>query len=391
MKTKELVAARVKSLPQYIFSEFNKKKLELQKQGIDIIDLGIGAPDLPTPPFVLKTLFNEAQHPENQRYSPYQGIKEFREAVSQFYKTRYNVDLDPEKEVLMLIGSKEGIYHFIHTVIDQGDGVLLPNPGYPVYRIATQLAGGKIFDLPLTAENNFIPDLSTLSTEQVSQSKLMLLNFPANPTAATVDSEFFAEAIHFAKNNNLIVANDAAYDLVTFQDYIAPSLLQVPGAKDVAIEFGSLSKSFNMTGWRIGYAVGNSELIQALARLKSNIDTAQFIPIQKAASVALTGDFSTVQQNNREFAARMELMYRILVETGFELKKPRGTFYLWVKVPEGYSSLEFAGKLMEEAGIIVTPGNAFGSYGEGYFRIALTVAQERLLEAGKRLKNLSFV
>jgi len=391
LKTKELVAARVKSLPQYIFSEFNKKKLELQKQGIDIIDLGIGAPDLPTPPFVLKTLFNEAQHPENQRYSPYQGIKEFREAVSQFYKTRYNVDLDPEKEVLMLIGSKEGIYHFIHTVIDPGDGVLLPNPGYPVYRIATQLAGGKIFDLPLTAENNFIPDLSTLSTEQVSQSKLMLLNFPANPTAATVDSEFFAEAIHFAKNNNLIVANDAAYDLVTFQDYIAPSLLQVPGAKDVAIEFGSLSKSFNMTGWRIGYAVGNSELIQALARLKSNIDTAQFIPIQKAASVALTGDFSTVQQNNREFAARMELMYRILVETGFELKKPRGTFYLWVKVPEGYSSLEFAGKLMEEAGIIVTPGNAFGSYGEGYFRIALTVAQERLLEAGKRLKNLSFV
>ena len=391
MKTKELVAARVKSLPEYIFSEFNKKKLELQKQGIDIIDLGIGAPDLPTPPFVLKTLFDEVQNPENHRYSPYQGIKEFREAVSQFYKTRYNVDLDPEKEVLMLIGSKEGIYHFIHTVIDQGDGVLLPNPGYPVYRIATQLAGGKIFDLPLTAENNFIPDLSTLSTEQVSQSKLMLLNFPANPTAATVDSEFFAEAIHFAKNNNLIVANDAAYDLVTFQDYIAPSLLQVPGAKDVAIEFGSLSKSFNMTGWRIGYAVGNSELIQALARLKSNIDTAQFIPIQKAASVALTGDFSTVQQNNREFAARMELMYRILVETGFELKKPRGTFYLWVKVPEGYSSLEFAGKLMEEAGIIVTPGNAFGSYGEGYFRIALTVAQERLLEAGKRLKNLSFV
>ncbi|MFS8652061.1 MAG: LL-diaminopimelate aminotransferase [Caldibacillus sp.] len=391
MKTKEFVAARVKSLPQYIFSEFNKKKLELQKQGIDIIDLGIGAPDLPTPPFVLKTLFDEVQNPENHRYSPYQGIREFREAVSQFYKTRYNVDLDPEKEVLMLIGSKEGIYHFIHTVIDQGDGVLLPNPGYPVYRIATQLAGGKIFDLPLTAENNFIPDLSTLSTEQVSQSKLMLLNFPANPTAATVDSEFFAEAIHFAKNNNLIVANDAAYDLVTFQDYIAPSLLQVPGAKDVAIEFGSLSKSFNMTGWRIGYAVGNSELIQALARLKSNIDTAQFIPIQKAASVALTGDFSTVQQNNREFAARMELMYRILVETGFELKKPRGTFYLWVKVPEGYSSLEFAGKLMEEAGIIVTPGNAFGSYGEGYFRIALTVAQERLLEAGKRLKNLSFV
>lgn len=391
MKTKEFVAARVKSLPQYIFSEFNKKKLELQKQGIDIIDLGIGAPDLPTPPFVLKTLFDEVQNPENHRYSPYQGIREFREAVSQFYKTRYNVDLDPEKEVLMLIGSKEGIYHFIHTVIDQGDGVLLPNPGYPVYRIATQLAGGKIFDLPLTAENNFIPDLLTLSTEQVSQSKLMLLNFPANPTAATVDSEFFAEAIHFAKNNNLIVANDAAYDLVTFQDYIAPSLLQVPGAKDVAIEFGSLSKSFNMTGWRIGYAVGNSELIQALARLKSNIDTAQFIPIQKAASVALTGDFSTVQQNNREFAARMELMYRILVETGFELKKPRGTFYLWVKVPEGYSSLEFAGKLMEEAGIIVTPGNAFGSYGEGYFRIALTVAQERLLEAGKRLKNLSFV
>lgn len=391
MKTKEFVAARVKSLPQYIFSEFNKKKLELQKQGIDIIDLGIGAPDLPTPPFVLKTLFDEVQNPENHRYSPYQGIREFREAVSQFYKTRYNVDLDPEKEVLMLIGSKEGIYHFIHTVIDQGDGVLLPNPGYPVYRIATQLAGGKIFDLPLTAENNFIPDLSTLSTEQVSQSKLMLLNFPANPTAATVDSEFFAETIHFAKNNNLIVANDAAYDLVTFQDYIAPSLLQVPGAKDVAIEFGSLSKSFNMTGWRIGYAVGNSELIQALARLKSNIDTAQFIPIQKAASVALTGDFSTVQQNNREFAARMELMYRILVETGFELKKPRGTFYLWVKVPEGYSSLEFAGKLMEEAGIIVTPGNAFGSYGEGYFRIALTVAQERLLEAGKRLKNLSFV
>lgn len=390
MEIKELISDKVRHLPGYIFSEFNKKKMILQEQGMDVIDLGIGAPDLPTPQFIIDVLTKEAQKPAHHRYSPYHGIKEFRIAVSEFYRKRYNVDLDPEDEVLMLIGSKEGIFHFIQTIINPGDGVLLPNPGYPVYRIATQLAQGKAFDLPLTVENNFIPDFSKITPEEKKRSKLILLNYPANPTAATVDMEIFREAVQFARNHRIIVANDAAYDLMTFNDYVAPSILQVPGAKEVAVEFGSLSKSFNMTGWRIGYVVGNKEIIQALAALKSNIDSAQFIPIQKAASAALTSDLTTVQTNNLEFQSRMETMYDILIQNGFKLEKPRGTFYLWVKVPDGYQSMEFAEKLLTDTGVLVTPGNAFGTYGEGYFRIALTVSRDRLYEAGKRLQKLKF-
>ena len=389
MEQSPLIAMRVQQLPGYIFSEFHKKKEALEKDGKDIIDLGIGAPDLAAPDFLVQVLTREAKKHVNHRYSSYHGIKEFRLAVSEYYKRRYGVELDPDHEVLLLIGSKEGIYHFIHTVINPSDVALLPNPGYPVYRVATKLAGGRIVDLPLTAENKFAPDFSNLQSDILQQVKLMMLNYPNNPTAATVKEEVFIEAVKLAKKYNFVVANDAAYDLMTFYDYRAPSILQVPDAKDVAIEFGSLSKSFNMTGWRIGYAVGNRDLIQALARLKSNVDTAQFIPIQKAAAMALTSDLSSVQENNREFLSRMELMYRILVESGFQLEKPRGTFYLWVKVPGGYSSMEFAEKLLLEAGIIVTPGNAFGSYGEGYFRIALTVSKERLQEAGKRLQTLS--
>lgn len=383
-----LIAKRVNRLPRYIFSEFNRKKQELEKQGIDIIDLGIGAPDLPTPQFLIDILNREVLESEQHRYSPYQGTREFRSAVSEYYQKRYGVDLDPDREVLLLIGSKEGIYHFIHTVINPGDVALLPNPGYPVYRVATELAGGQIVDLPLTAEKQFLPDFTQLSTDIWRQVKLMMLNYPNNPTAATVEREAFAEAVGLAQTYGFVVANDAAYDLMTFYGYRAPSILEIPGAKEVAVEFGSLSKSFNMTGWRIGYAVGNGELIQALARLKSNIDTAQFIPIQKAASAALTSDLAAVEKNNRELVARQELMVRHLVDQGFELEKPRGTFYLWVKVPEGFSSMTFAEKLLLDAGVIVTPGSAFGSNGEGYFRIALTVTQDRLLEVGERLKKL---
>lgn len=384
------VSEKINTLPPYLFSEFQKKKKVLQGKGVDVIDLGIGAPDLPTPDFVIDRLVEEVRNPLNHRYSTYSGTQEFRQAVADFYQCHYEVDLDPDTEVLALIGSKEGIANLVQAVINPGDTVLVPNPGYPVYRSAVHLAGGKSVELSLDAASGYKPLFDQVTKVDSESAKLMFLNYPSNPTAATVNLDVFLKAISFAEKNNLVVANDAAYDLVTFKDYRAPSILQAPNAKENAVEFGSLSKSFNMTGWRIGYLVGNKTVIKALSTLKSNMDTSQFIPIQLAAATALDSDLSAVEANNKVFQERMEKLYTAFHEMGLEADKPNGTIFLWSKVPNGYTSTAFANQMLECAGIIVTPGSAFGSLGEGYIRIALSVTSERLDEVIKRMKNMSW-
>ncbi|MFC2949556.1 aminotransferase class I/II-fold pyridoxal phosphate-dependent enzyme [Virgibacillus sediminis] len=382
------ISRHVSSLPAYLFSEFARKKQKLQEKGVDVIDLGIGAPDLSPPEFVIDKLVEELGVAENHRYSSYSGCKEFKEAVASFYQRRYQVDLDPEEEVLALIGSKEGIAHLIQAVVDPGDKVIVPDPGYPVYEKAVHLTRGEMVRLPLDASHGFLPDFNRVPIHHAEQAKLMLLNYPGNPTAATADKKAFLNAVTYAEKYHLAIANDAAYDLLTFGDYQSPSILQIPGAKDRTVEFGSLSKSFSMAGWRIGYAVGNKEIIQGLATLKSNMDTSQFLPVQKAAAAALNSDLASVEENNRIYQERMEKMHTALRELGIKAKKPRGTLFLWAEVPRGYRSMDFADKLLEESGVIVTPGSAFGEGGEGYFRIALTVPAKRLEEVIRRWKRL---
>ncbi|HLS09374.1 LL-diaminopimelate aminotransferase [Lentibacillus sp.] len=383
------VSDKVNNLPPYLFSEFQQKKKELQADGVDVIDLGIGAPDLPTPDFIIDRLAEESRVAANHRYSTYSGTKEFKEAVAHHYQKQYDVELDPETEVLALIGSKEGIANLMHATINPGDTVLVPDPGYPVYRTAVHLAGGNSVALPLDATNSYEPSYEKIDQESINQAKLMLLNYPGNPTAATANDDTFLKAIAFARKNQLLLVHDAAYDMITFNGYEAPSAMQIPGAKEHAVEFGSLSKSFNMTGWRIGYVVGNKEVIQALAAFKSNIDSSQFLPIQKAASAALTSDFSAVKAHNTIYQERMEKLYCAFQELGIEADKPNGTIFLWARVPDGFTSMSFANKLLNEAGVIITPGNAFGSRGEGYFRTALTVTAERLDDVISRMKQLN--
>ncbi|MYL48177.1 aminotransferase class I/II-fold pyridoxal phosphate-dependent enzyme [Halobacillus litoralis] len=378
---------QVRSLPPYLFSIFHKKKVALTAQGVDVIDLGIGAPDLPTPPFIIDRLAEEVRKPKNHKYSPYGGCREFREAVADFYRSHYDVELDAETEVLTLIGSKEGISHMISAVLDPGDGVLAPDPGYPVYQSAIHLAHGSTIRFPLDEENSYAPLFDQISPRDISRSKMMLLNYPNNPTGGTVELDTFEEAVRFAKEHKLSLIHDAAYDLVTFGDYKAPSLLQVPGAKETAVEFGSLSKTFNMSGWRLGYVVGNKDLIRSLSVYKSNMDTSQFLPIQLAGVTALQSDFSSVRANNRTYEQRLDLMMNAFNGMNIYAEKPKGTFFIWARVPEGYTSQGFSEKMLDEAGIILTPGTAFGQKGEGYFRMSLSVPIERLHEASIRMKK----
>ncbi|OIK08974.1 LL-diaminopimelate aminotransferase [Bacillus sp. MUM 116] len=381
------ISNRVSEIPPYLFAEINKKKAAMMKSGIDIIDLGIGDPDLPTPKHIVDKLVEEIQDPYQLKYPSFIGCAEFRNAVADFYLRQYGVKLDPETEVLALIGSKEGIAHLIPTLIDPGDYVLIPDPSYPVYRMATLLANGQYFNMPLTVENNFEPDFTAIPTNILVQSRLMLLNYPGNPTAATVDIPFFEKAIAFAQKHHIPIAHDSAYNMVTFDGYKAPSILQAEGAKEIAVEFGSLSKTYNMTGFRIGYVVGNKEMIKALSILKSNTDTGQFTPIQKAAAFALNSDQSCVARHNQIYKERMLAMVEGLKSIGVDVEPPKGSFFIWALVPKGYTSTEFVTSVLEQTGVILTPGNAFGPSGEGYFRVSLSVPSERLHEAIARIKQ----
>jgi LL-diaminopimelate aminotransferase len=381
------ISNKISSLPPYLFSTIQQKKRLLEEKGIDVIDLGIGAPDLPTPSFIVDRLIEESRKAENHRYPPFSGDQEFKEAVAIFYRRMYDVELDPDTEVLPLIGSKEGIVHLMHAVINPGDTVLIPNPGYPVYSTAVHLASGKSYAYPLNSQANYAPHFSAIPQQIFHDAKMMLLNYPNNPTGATVDKEVFEDALQLAKKYQFLLVSDAAYSLVTFGDYKAPSILQIPHAKEIAVELGSLSKSFHMTGWRIGYAAGNKNIIKALSSLKSNVDTGQFLPIQKAAATALKSDLSTVRETNALYEERMEFVWSELQEKGLEVQKTKGTFFIWAKTPPNFTSAIFAETLLEETGVIVTPGHIFGSLGEGYFRISLSVPTNRLLEALSRMKR----
>jgi len=381
-------AGRLKELPPYLFAELDRQKAELRSKGVDVIDLGIGDPDLPTPRRIVERMAKEVSDPQNHRYPSYEGLREFRQAVSNWYKRRFGVMLDPEDEVLALIGSKEGIAHIPFAFVEPGEYSLVPTPGYPVYNAGTVFAGGRSFFLPLTEGRGFLPDLDQVPTEVARQTKLLFINYPNNPTTAVADREFFASVVEFAQRHHVIVCHDASYTEVFFDDHVPRSFLEVHGAKEVGVEFHSLSKTFNMTGWRIGFVVGNKEVLAGLGRIKTNIDSGVFEAIQRAGIEALEGPQSDVEEMRRVYKKRRDTVIRGLRDLGLEVSSPKATFYIWVPVPSNYDSTSFASLLLKQAAVVVTPGNGFGEAGEGYVRLALTVAESRLEEALDRIQRM---
>lgn len=382
------VAERLRRLPPYLFKEIDRKKEEVKKRGVDIIDLGVGDPDLPTPKHIVEALKKAVDDPENHRYPSYSGMNLFRDTVASWYEKRFGVVLDPATEVVTLIGSKEGIAHLPLAFVDSKDIVLVPSPAYPVYKIGTIFAGGEAYTMPLLKVNGFLPDLASVPEDILERAKLLFINYPNNPTAAVADKAFFERVIELGKRYNILICHDLAYSELCFDGFLPPSILEIPGAKDVAIEFHSLSKTYNMTGWRIGFAVGNREAISGLGAIKSNVDSGAFQAIQMAGVAALEGDQSCVEEMREVYRSRRDLMVSGLRSLGLNLDTPKATFYLWVEVPQGYDSQGFVTLLLERAGIVVTPGNGFGEPGEGYFRIALTQKEERLNEALERLYKI---
>ncbi len=383
-------ARRVEEIPPYLFAEIDRKKAEMRRKGMDLIDLGIGDPDIPTPQPIIERLKKAAENPKHHRYPSYEGMIEFRTAVAQWYQKRFGVTLDAATEVLSLIGSKEGIAHIPLAFVNPGDYVLVPSPGYPVYRVSTLFAGGTPYYLPLRKETGFLPNLSEIPETVAGKSKLLFINYPNNPTAAIAEKSFFEEVVAFARRHQIIVCHDAAYSEVAFDGYRPISFMEVEGAREVGIEFHSLSKTFNMTGWRIGFAVGCTEIVSALGRIKENIDSGLFQAIQEAGIEALTRFETPLSENIQIYERRRNLMVKGLRELGLEVDQPKATFYLWIHVPEKQTSAQFAALLLEKAGIVATPGNGFGDAGEGYIRMALTVDESRLKEAIERLKGITF-
>ena len=378
---------RVDKIPPYLFAGIDNAIAEKKSKGVDVINLGIGDPDLPTPANIINALSDAAKKPENHRYPSYAGMPSFRKAAAEWYKRRFGVSMNPEDEVLALIGSKEGIAHTPLAFVNPGETVLYTNPGYPVYRISTILAGGNPVPLPLLEENDFKPDFSRVKNPK--EAKLLFFGYPNNPTAATVDKDFFREVVDFALDNNVIVCHDNAYSEVTFDGYKSPSFFEVKNAKEVGIEFHSLSKTYNMTGWRIGFALGNADLIRSLGKIKENVDSGVFQAIQHAGIEAFKTPKTVLEKNLKILKGRRDLMVDGLNTLGFDVKKPKATFYLWFRIPKKFkSSVEFSKHVLNKAGVVLTPGVGFGEYGEGYVRCALTQSKERLEEALERLKKL---
>ena len=388
MTLKIQAAERLTQLPPYLFAEIDRLKRAARAQGKDIIDLGVGDPDIPTPSMIIQELERASRDPENHRYALDQGLPELRRAIAEWYKKRFGVTLDPEKEVLPLIGSKEGIAHMPLTVVNAGDVVLIPDPGYPPYRSGTLFAGGVPSFMPLTEGNAFLPDLKEIEPAVLNKTKMMFLNYPNNPTAACAPKSFFEEAVKFAEKHGILICHDAAYTEIGFDGYQPPSFLEAKGAKEVGIEFHSLSKTFNMTGWRIGFAVGNSEAIRLLAKVKSNIDSGIFQAIQYAGIKALREGEAETLKNIKIYEERRNVLVDGMKSLGWNVRSPRATFYVWAPVPPGYTSSEIAMKFLQDTGIVVTPGNGFGKNGEGYFRMAITVPKERIQQALDRVKKM---
>lgn len=383
-------AKRIKELPPYLFAEIDRKKNAAKAKGVDLIDLGVGDPDTPTPSPIIEKLKQAAGNPENHRYPSSSGLLSFRQAVADWYQGRFGVKLDAAKEVTSLIGSKEGIANMAVAFVDPGDLVLATDPAYPVYQIGTQFNGGKIYHLPLRQENRFLPDLKAIPAEVARQAKMLWFGYPNNPTAAVAEKEFFQEIVEFAHRHQIILCHDAAYTEVCFDGYRPLSLFQVDGAKEVGIEFHSLSKTFNMTGWRIGMAVGNTDLVAGLAQVKSNVDSGAFQAVQEAAIEALRRSEELVEPLRRLYQERRDVLVSALQKAGLQCETPRATFYVWVAVPKGFTSAQLATRLLEEAGIVCTPGNGFGAAGEGYIRFTLCVDKERLKEVVNRIQQVKF-
>ncbi len=378
-------AKRIEKLPPYLFVEISKKIAEKRAKGEDVISLGIGDPDIPTPPHVIQRLCQAAQDPKNHRYPESEGLPEFRRAIAQWYETRFGITLNPDREVLPLIGAKEGIGHIALCFIDPGDTALVPDPAYPVYSIGTMFAGGSSHYMPLKEENDFLTDLESVPPEIAQRAKILWINYPNNPTAAVAGLDFFERVAAFAKKHDIAVCHDGPYTEVAFDGYRSVSFLEAPGARDVGVEFHSLSKSYNMTGWRVGMVVGNARIVDALTRVKSNLDSGIPQAIQYAAIEALTGPQDCIEEHNAIYQRRRDLLLHALGRIGLKARPPRASLYIWAKVPEGYTSLGFATTLLEEAGIVVTPGIGYGKGGEGYIRLSLTVPDGRLEEAVARL------
>jgi len=380
-------AKRIAEIPPYLFAGIERKIAAAKAAGADIISLGIGDPDLPTPAPIIEELVKTAQDPVNHQYPSSQGMLSFRQSVADYYAERYAVqDLDPKTEICTLIGSKEGIANINYCFVDPGDVSLIPDPGYPVYSTATRLAGGRCYYLPLLAEQGFLPDLDAVPAEVAAKARILWLNYPNNPTGAVTDLAFFEQAVAFARQYDLLICHDNSYAEVTYDGYRAPSLLQVPGAKEVAVEFGSCSKTFNMTGWRLGYVAGNAQAVTALATYKSNVDSGAFQAVQYAGSAGFRHLVAYAAANNAVYAARRDILVGGLNEMGWQLAMPKATFYLWVPVPKGYSSASFAEYLFERTQVVVTPGSGYGPQGEGWFRATLTVEESRMREAIARMK-----
>ena len=382
-------AGRLRRLPPYLFKEIDRQKEEVRAKGIDMIDLGVGDPDMPTPHHIIDALNLASADPANHQYPSYSGMADFNRAVARWYQRRFNVDLDPKSEVVTLIGSKEGIAHIPLAFINPGDIALVASPGYPVYHIGTQFAGGEPYFMDLLKENAFLPDLETIPQDVAPRAKMMFINNPNNPTAAVANRHFFESVVAFAHEYSVIVCHDAAYSEMAFDGFRPMSFLELAGAKSVGLEFHSLSKTYNMTGWRIGFAVGCADVINGLGQIKSNIDSGAFQVVQLAGIAALEGDQGCVEEMRQTYTERRDILVAGLGAAGFSVQKPRATFYVWVEVPQGYTSAQLTSRLLTEAGIVTTPGNGFGAAGEGYIRMALTVSRNRIREAVERIQAIA--
>jgi LL-diaminopimelate aminotransferase len=383
-------ADRLKRLPPYLFQEIDRLKAELVAKGVDVINLGVGDPDLPTPKHIIEELSRAAHDPANHQYPSYSGMHEFNGSVARWYRRRFGVDLDAANEVLTLIGSKEGIAHLPLAFINPGDLALVPSPAYPVYHITTAFAGGESYFMPLSRENRFLPDLKAIPADIARRAKLIFINYPNNPTGATAERDFYLEVIDFAREYGLMVCHDAAYTEMAFDGYRPMSFLELPGAKDIGIEFHSLSKTYNMTGWRLGFAVGNARMIDGLGQIKSNIDSGAFNAVQFAGIAALEGDQGCVAEMQSIYRDRRNTLIGGLRKIGLNPEMPKATFYVWCPIPAKYKSKEFTALLLREAGIVTTPGSGFGEPGEGYVRLALTVSKGRIEEAVDRMAKIAF-
>ena len=378
---------RFDTIEPYLFVGISKTIAEKKKQGIDVISFGIGDPDIPTPKFVLDSMIKHSNNPANHRYPESEGLPEYREAVAKYMKKRFNVELDSEKEIISLIGAKEGIGHASLALIDEGDISIVPDPGYPVYSAGCNFSGGEIYKMPLKESLGWKPDLNDIPESVIKRSKILWINYPNNPTGGIADLEFFKDVIDFGIENDIAIMHDACYAEVTFDDYVAPSILEVDNAMDIAIEYHSFSKSFNMTGWRLGFAAGNQELVQKLLTVKSNLDSGVPQAIQMMGIEALEKIQDFTSTNNEIYKKRRDKLSKALTEIGLEVVIPQAALYLWCRVPNGYNSASFTELLLEQCNVVVTPGTGYGEYGEGYVRLSLTTPDELVDEGVNRISK----